>query len=442
MAAVSRECVSLSHDILKTLVEVKSAGTAKAFFKAMKDKRTIEKLQHRLEERNAALDSAILIDLYGRSELMAVQQRDRSTVVGEKVEKLLETLRNLRADQEKRLSQLTAASTRTHNAVDMVGRQVVVEASNIKTAITRHSKLGETRRQRELFLQSLAFDGISQRHESIAPPSDLTFAWVFACERTGDVQCNARKQASDTYLRWLRSDSIYWVNGKAGSGKSTLMSYLVEHQETRAGLEAWAGQHQLCLLSFFFWRAGSNLQRNTTGLLRTILHQLLSSNADLCDNVRSFSSMPPNSTWTEAALCRSLEHAFQNLPDARICMLLDGLDEFEGDCNALLELLLTLQKLGTIKMCLSSRPGPALVARLSGFPGMCLSTLNSEDIKLFAAERLAACDIPLTRFVGEISTRAEGVFLWALLVTRSLVDGSQAGHSIADLAKRLFFCPR
>ena len=107
MAAVSRECVSLSHDILNLLSEIRSAGTAKAFFRTLKERRTIEKLKRRLEERNAALDSAILIDLHCRSELMAARQRDGFDAVGEKVGKLLETLRSLRTEQEKQLAKLT-----------------------------------------------------------------------------------------------------------------------------------------------------------------------------------------------------------------------------------------------------------------------------------------------------------------------------------------------
>lgn len=70
-------------------------------------------------------------------------------------------------------------------------------------------------------LASLTFDQIQYRQETVAIAHQKTFGW-------------ALDPLSPTKLEpWLRTGSgIYWIKGKAGSGKSTLMKYLITHPST------------------------------------------------------------------------------------------------------------------------------------------------------------------------------------------------------------------
>jgi len=47
---------------------------------------------------------------------------------------------------------------------------------------------------------------------------------------------------------------IYWINGKAGSGKSTLTKFICEHDKTNEALRTWAALNEVQILSYFFWR--------------------------------------------------------------------------------------------------------------------------------------------------------------------------------------------
>ena len=60
--------------------------------------------------------------------------------------------------------------------------------------------------------------------------------------------------------KWLRQEEgIYWVNGKAGSGKSTFMKYIDFDSRTKQYLRAWASPMPLVVASFYFWNPGTSI---------------------------------------------------------------------------------------------------------------------------------------------------------------------------------------
>ncbi|KAH6724963.1 ankyrin repeat-containing domain protein [Leptodontidium sp. MPI-SDFR-AT-0119] len=73
-----------------------------------------------------------------------------------------------------------------------------------------------------------------------------------------------------SYTNWLDEGfGILWIKGKPGSGKSTLMEFLLRDFETR---DAYRSSIQL---SFFLHGRGTLLQKNRLGMYRSLLHQLL-----------------------------------------------------------------------------------------------------------------------------------------------------------------------
>lgn len=74
-------------------------------------------------------------------------------------------------------------------------------------------------------LQSLSFDTMKHRSETIAEAHQETFEWIFS---------DSEFRPWSNFREWLQSDNgLYWLSGKAGSGKSTLMKYIVGHEETK-----------------------------------------------------------------------------------------------------------------------------------------------------------------------------------------------------------------
>jgi hypothetical protein len=119
-------------------------------------------------------------------------------------------------------------------------------------------------------VESLHYETIMERYEGVIHAHQRTFEWIFQSQCTEDESC-----WSD-FVQWLRQgDGIYWISGKAGSGKSTLMKYIYESPNTQKHLLAWTKDTPLHIGRFFFWLSGTKLQKSQEGLLRSLLYDVL-----------------------------------------------------------------------------------------------------------------------------------------------------------------------
>lgn len=106
---------------------------------------------------------------------------------------------------------------------------------------------------------------MTDQYEDVNEVHPNTFEWAF--KSSTDVQ-RPWSNLSD----WLKTgDGVYWVCGKAGSGKSTLMKCLYDDKRTKRLLTQWVDNQPLCLATFFFWNSGPRQQKSQTGLLRSLL---------------------------------------------------------------------------------------------------------------------------------------------------------------------------
>jgi hypothetical protein len=316
----------------------------------------------------------------------------------------------------------------------------------------RFSETGRLR-MREGLLESPFFPEIDQRRSEITEPASHTLDWLF--EATPDVDSNhvavgdkdEDRPAWPDFRHWLREESsTYWISGKAGSGKSTLMAHIVNDKRTNEALKAWTNGHAHHILSFFFWRAGSQVQKSVPGLLRSLLYQMCKSQSSIADTLLSRIQSPAGiiPTWTTQTLLDCATKAIKSAGSVHFCIFIDGLDEYTGDYDHLVDCIGRFQDLGNVKVCVSSRPETQLVHRLRELKHLRLQDLNGDDIFNFVDQSLAKTQLSehyRTELAGEVGRRAEGVFLWASLVTQSLVKGYRAGDDEEILWKRLDSLP-
>jgi len=120
-----------------------------------------------------------------------------------------------------------------------------------------------------ILLDSLRFSTMTNRCEDVNPAHQETFHWIF--ENEADI-----KKPWSNFVHWLSQENgIYWINGKAGSGKSTLMRHIYDSSHTRKALKKWAGDTQLIVSEWFFRNSGSVDQRFQIGRLRGLLYSAL-----------------------------------------------------------------------------------------------------------------------------------------------------------------------
>lgn len=234
------------------------------------------------------------------------------------------------------------------------------------------------------------------------------------------------------------------------------MKFVATHDRTQSALRKWAGKHELLILQSFFWNVGTQLQKSHTGMLRGILHNILEKYHDLIPAVfpRLYSDKQPIIDH-DAPTQVELKIAFEQLvarsaPFLRICVFIDGIDEFEGDYRDMSQSLCLIAS-NTMKVVVSSRPINACLNVFRGCPTLRLQDLTRNDMDIFIRDRLSSqlmmrdlqYESPekARALIPEILEKAEGFFLWVRLVIKLLLDGLEDGDDVDDLIPKLRALP-
>jgi hypothetical protein len=318
-------------------------------------------------------------------------------------------------------------------------RQTVQSEEQLHAHLQRLRLEDEISHKQRRLLDSLHFDNIYRRQNAIQQHVGRygnTFKWIF--------------QSDDLhhFPGWLVSgNGIYWISGKPGSGKSSLVDYILHQFASEAScrklLEQWASPDALLILSFFFYSpAGDELQKGFEGLWRSLCFQILSKDQDLLKDLVQDSNAPDHvrrqiGLTTDVKLpwlTRDLEQVFFYLVQRtkrKIFILIDGLDEFAQNHLRLLDTIQKLALVPRLKLCCSSRPDQPFLSALNSGPSLRLQDFTRDDIEMFVIDQLR--DTKAKGLVDSIVDGAEGVFLWASLIAHQIRRGVSEGASIEEL---------
>lgn len=277
---------------------------------------------------------------------------------------------------------------------------------------------------------TLYFREEDDRYFEVQNAHAKTFGWLL---RNHD-------SADPTHFRtWLQSKgTLFWINGKAGSGKSTLMKYLHRQDMLKELLQIWAGQRQLVMATFFFWHAGQPLQKSLAGVLRALLHQILVARPDLTPVLFPHLSrkLLRDRSETFHFTTRELEQSLilfveQIPPNLSLFLFIDGVDEYTGDFLMFCKLLVRISSSPAIKVLVSSRPIPECYHVFGDFPSLRLQDLTRDDISHYIEDELMSdklfiemdtAEIGLGKQIKEILIeKSSGVFLWIVLVVNRII---------------------
>lgn len=108
-----------------------------------------------------------------------------------------------------------------------VHRQELAKLSRKVDQILHQAIERDKERTLKKISKSLYFSLMTERHDHIRTAHSKTFRWFLHSDAGNSTLIE------DSFLDWLTStndsqSSIYWICGKAGSGKSTLMQYLYD----------------------------------------------------------------------------------------------------------------------------------------------------------------------------------------------------------------------
>jgi hypothetical protein len=271
--------------------------------------------------------------------------------------------------------------------------------------------LDKTTTEREISMSRLWYSGMFDRQQSIQAPCANTFGWIF--DESG-VAWKYTPNASNPFFRFLEGDeSLFWLSGKRGSGKSTMMRMIEYDRRTRERLSCWTDGRVLLIMSVYLDRTGSPLQKNIEGLLRSLLYQLF--RAEPIGSRSPVAAMLGRyDGWTTKKLSSALETAFRGLSQRCVFLILDGLEECEGDHSELLDFIIGLQTCSGVKICVASGPWDMFQRKLRRWPDMDFSNMHAmiaRDISIFFKSRWAT-EIP-TGLAGTLIDRSAGSFIEA-----------------------------
>lgn len=329
--------------------------------------------------------------------------------------------------------------------------------TSISTASSHIYSIGEG----QDFLQSLWFDNLTSRERRVLPTYAKTFDWALRRTSSDGVKTVG-------FAEWLLEDNgIFWIRGKAGSGKSTLMKHLSHHSMTRDYLEKWSGSKTLVLASFYFWSSGTYFQKSREGLLRSLIFEIirqcpvliqyaLTASSELARIWETKEVGASSRTWTEDKLLRLLEQLVGHSTPKRFCFFIDGLDEYKSrhteDTRDLISALTKLASSPDTKICLSSRPWTVFVDAFGGDERqyLKLEDFTRQDIRTFVVgkfsehgqyHKLGQFNPKYRELVDEVVTRSKGVFLWVFLVVRKLLERFTYNDGIKTMHRRLESIP-
>lgn len=229
-------------------------------------------------------------------------------------------------------------------------------------------------------LASLYFSGLLDRIEHIPEAYQETFEWIFDPPETGRW---------DSFADWLQDSDgnrIYWITGKPGSGKSTLMKYLFRHTRTATYASQWSGEEKLIKAGFFFWNSGTVTQMSRIGLLKSLLYQTLSSDRSLIkvvfahrwDKYATIGGGRDLFAWAE------LSAAFETLisqPSTKFLFCIDSLYEFDGRSTNLISLVMNAASVNTLTSSYAYLVGLGLFSRTRSIPVLvCFSNVSRTAI--------------------------------------------------------------
>ncbi|QYS95087.1 NACHT domain-containing protein [Trichoderma simmonsii] len=294
----------------------------------------------------------------------------------------------------------------------------------------------------EACLRSLWFPAINTRYQSLEQPVDKTGSWLFNLELYQDWFNNEVRR---------KSHDLLWLKGKPGAGKSTLMKEAFR----RAALGQADSNYRTA--AFFFSAKGDVLEHSSLGLFQSLLYQLLPGDREnlwrfykLWDEKNKHKKEgigAETSIWTEPELKTFFESVLFSQTRTTI-IFIDALDECDESSRRPIAhfwraVTIFANIRGVLKVCLSSRHFPTIT--LNDCPEIIVEQHNDDDIATYVNHKFQICistqKLEWELLIKNILSKADGVFLWAVLVVEDVLKSWDDGKGMPYLARLIADVP-
>ncbi|KAI7783387.1 small s protein [Diaporthe eres] len=449
---------------------------------AILKKREIEEAEQRLKDLRDQLNFRLVVSLRDKMDaqltlsseaFMALDAQTRDIAA-----KFLESQVGLDAILSAQLNSNRQAAKRHHEIMASLGKGESEEQCPIISSELSSRKL--LWNMDRAFRTSLWYPTMEERQQGIWSAHKGTLDWVFQ-----DSPAEKTVPWDDFNHFVTKGCGTYWITGKAGSGKSTLMKYINTNPKLDVALSEWAAGHEIFKASFYFYYLGTEMQKSEMGLLRSLVLELLSTHQkpepmfwrgeeqrffthlgsqnlalnteririafpERFESMQLSSKRPASFEPSRNELLMALNRIFQHSPDARFFLSIDGLDEYDAESTEmsdLAEILKSICQRQNVKAVISSRPWAVFEDAFTARPRLRLHQLTHDDISFYVSDKMEH-DHRMQRLLRfhpeeskalmeEIVEASAGVFLWVRLVVQSLMEGLVNRDGVSDMQLRL-----
>jgi hypothetical protein len=248
------------------------------------------------------------------------------------------------------------------------------------------------------------------------------------------------------YLRWRDPElrrthgGLFWIKGKAGVGKSTIMRCILEN--------ATESMPNHCIISFFFNARGQPLERSVEGMYRSLLSQLLGKVPRLQQVITLPWFSIASQNWEPSVLQDIFRKAVLGLQQECLIIIVDALDEGDqAGVRAMVEYLESLTEAAQSRMisleaCYASRHYPHITAKSCESMVVEDRPEHAQDIHSYISNNLRVTYGALRDDLRlELVKKSQAVFLWVVLVVRQLNEAFDDGAGRAELFEVLGTLP-
>ncbi|KAF5633786.1 uncharacterized protein FTJAE_6937 [Fusarium tjaetaba] len=461
LSKVSQDCIDAATDLRKEAQKLtKRYQKGKVFksfysaFGAQRHRSKLNQLNEYFKKCKELMETELLLKICDQDTAIARKQSQGFQSLEIDVQNLILKI----AEGFTRVEQLVSIEAQTTR--DAINTHVTSEFKSLGT-----KNISDSQRQR--LLKSLKSEEIRERYNNVLPSSDACFERVFAsyervCRRdpkykSWDEYEQKYDDGSDAELEkarfeeevdeidhiwehfsaWLQSgDKLFWIRGKPGSGKSTLVKFVIDNDNTKRLLGSWKPNTRL--LSHFFWKIGSEPQNSIRGLLCSLLYNLLSEDADAVDEVLERFKFSQEKDFYKEWSPKEAQKVLLYLLDAgaqSTCIFIDGLDEISNN-DGYRALLSVIQRLALFKGLESI-----------GAQNLRLEDLTKPEMVVYLRKQFEtlpkekSAGLPLEVFTDTLLDKAQGVFLWLALAIKSVTDGILKDDDQALIFERLSELP-
>jgi ankyrin repeat domain-containing protein 50 len=256
------------------------------------------------------------------------------------------------------------------------------------------------------------------------------------------------------FKEWSSSKSsrLLLVEGKPGSGKSTLTRFF-----HKGALEHHPPIKSAVVASFFYSYREGELQRSHRNMLRSILYDIIDEDetffyhrgqTEYRKHQKLKADYPGEWEWDYNSLQQLLKSLATHRQTRHIYLIIDAVDESDDkDRRSILTLLSELCSVAspsTVKAFVASRPiGEHKLKNCTTLNSIRLQDETKEAISLYARSFLD--DLEMTKVYREamdyILDHAQGVFLWVKLVGEELLASQESGSSQGEVFELLRSLP-